>query len=124
MDEFTMFLIDGINHLVATGGSETNYNNEGGGTDDEFESKDSDNISNVNTTNETSYDGLYNDPLSVGPYYDKSNTNQQLSSVPIGTLAKMKDILISLEKVRSILVTGLNLESDLYSTNPEDYMTR
>ena len=40
--------------------------------------------------------------------------------LPIGTLEKMRDLMISVEKAASLLETGLR-HDDIYSTNAEDY---
>ena len=41
--------------------------------------------------------------------------------VPVGTLEKMRDLMISVEKAASLLETGLR-NDDIYSTNAEDYI--
>ena len=41
--------------------------------------------------------------------------------LPVGTLEKMKDLMISIEKAAAMLETGLR-SGDIYSTNAEDYL--
>ena len=51
---------------------------------------------------------------------ENSPENKEVD-LPIGTLEKMKDLMISIEKAAAMLETGLR-SGDIYSTNAEDYL--
>lgn len=51
---------------------------------------------------------------------ENSQENREVD-LPVGTLEKMKDLMISIEKAAAMLETGLR-SGDIYSTNAEDYL--
>lgn len=57
------------------------------------------------------------------PTTDSRENSQENKEVdlPVGTLEKMKDLMISIEKAAAMLETGLR-SGDIYSTNAEDYL--
>jgi hypothetical protein len=52
---------------------------------------------------------------------DGSKQDDNEVDLPVGTLEKMKDLMISVEKAAAMLETGLK-DDDIYSTNAEDYL--
>ena len=58
------------------------------------------------------------------PTRDDNNENSKENKdvdLPVGTLEKMKDLMISVEKAAAMLETGLK-NDDIYSTNADDYV--
>ena len=58
------------------------------------------------------------------PTRDEKNGNSKENKdvdLPVGTLEKMKDLMISVEKAAAMLETGLK-NDDIFSTNAEDYL--
>jgi hypothetical protein len=55
------------------------------------------------------------------PTKDGAKQDDNEVDLPVGTLEKMKDLMISVEKAAAMLETGLR-DDDIYSTNAEDYL--
>jgi hypothetical protein len=98
IENFQSFVASGIDHLVteAIGDDTTNANDKMG---------------------DSSESAVLVDTLDTRP------NAQKKAEVPVGTIEKMKDILVSIDRVAAMLRTGLKGDGeDLYSTRPEDYL--
>ena len=114
LSRFAAFLSSGINHLLSTEGQR--------GGDDDGDSGNDDGGSDTSDGNgvysDSLFTGVKGQPLSAtasGPGTRASNvqgtgtgasTVQGKSLLPQGTLAKMRDLMVSTDKVASMLRTG------------------
>lgn len=118
IEEFAEFLASGIDHLLSTDAETKGRRVDEVVSDEENEEE----VNDENLDSRKSNAAKGRKPSVAGGNNRGGGRNDGRGGVPVGTIERMRDILLSVERVSKTLETGLKDETDLYSTNAEDYL--